>query len=283
MRLAGIEIVGESVSGIGTSLSLPELNITLDAGVITPASMKCQHVLITHGHLDHFHCIDRHAYLRAMTGSPDKSIFYVPPWLEKAVHAKFKATSLAQNRTDMPEFEVRVVAPGETCEIRKGLVIRPFKTHHRIPSQGYVIFDVRQKLKAEFEGMAGQEIGRLRKSGTVVTDRVEVPLVAFTGDTKASVFDQAGAADALRAKVLITECTFLGDEQSPAFARKRGHIHLDELAERADLFAANEAVVLAHFSQRYTNRDVEAAVEALPESLRSKAAFVKLPKHALML
>jgi len=274
MKVAGIEIIGESVSGFGTSISLPELNITLDCGVITPTAMKCQHVLITHGHLDHFHCIDRHAYLRAMTGSPDKSIFYVPPWLVKAVHEKFRATSLAQHRTDMPEFEVVVVEPGQTVEIRKGLAIRPFKTIHRIPSQGYVIFDVRQKLKAEYAHLPGQEIGRLRKEGTEVTERLEVPLVAFTGDTQAKVFDREQAAEALRAKVLITECTFLGADQTPAFARKRGHIHLDELAERANLFEGNEAVMLAHFSQRYSNREIEAAIAELPEALRSRTTFL---------
>ena len=283
MRAAGIQIVGESVSGIGTSLSLPELNITLDCGVITPASMKCQHVLITHGHLDHVHCIDRHAYLRSMTGSPDKSIFYVPPWMERAVYAKFEATAKLQSRTDMPEFEVKVVAPGETMKIRKGLFIRPFKTAHRIKSQGYVVFEVRQKLKDEFVGTEGREIGRLRKEGVEVTYPVEIPLVAFTGDTKASVFDGEGSEFARKAKVLIAECTFLGDEQTPAFARKRGHIHLDELADRADLFEHNEAVVLAHFSQRYNNADVEEALVKLPEALKGKTAFVRLPKHALML
>jgi len=274
MRVAGIEIVGESISGFGTSISLPELNITLDCGVITPTAMKCQHVLITHGHLDHFHCIDRHAYLRAMTGTPGTSIFYVPPWLVKAVHEKFEATARAQHRTDMPEYKVVVVAPGETVEIRKGLCIRPFKTIHRIPSQGYVILDVRQKLKAEFQGVEGQEIGRLRKSGVEVTERVEVPLVAFTGDTQAKVFDREGVDDALRAKVLITECTFLGPDQDAAFARKRGHIHLDELAERASLFEGNEAVMFAHFSQRYTNREIEAAMALLPEPLRSRATYL---------
>lgn len=281
MKIAGIEIVGESVSGIGTSISLPELGITLDCGVITPASMKCQHVLITHGHLDHIHCIDRHAYLRAMTGSPDKSIFYVPSHLKAAVEAKFEAMARCQSRTDMPEFEIRVIDPGQTMEIRKGLAIRPFKTVHRVKSQGYVVLDVRQKLKAEFSHLSGQEIGALRKSGTEVTERVEFPLVAFTGDTEARVFDQPQAAEALKAKVLITECTFMGDFPLEK-ARKRGHVHMDELAERADLFQ-NEAVLMAHFSQRYTNAEVKEALAALPESLRAKTDFVRLPKHALML
>jgi ribonuclease Z len=275
MKLAGIEIVGESVSGFGTAISLPELGIALDCGVITPATMACQHVLITHAHMDHLHCAVRHMYLRDMTGSPHKSIFYVPAWLEEDLHILFAHWAKMQCRRNSPPHEIVVVRPGDTVQLRKGLVVKAFKTIHRIPSQGYVISDVRQKLKPEFEGVEGREIGRLRKSGVEVTSRLEVPLVAFTGDTKASVFDRC-PAEVLRAKVLITECTFMGEEQTPAFARKRGHVHMDELAERADLFK-NEALLLAHFSQRYKNREIEAAMEAtLPNSLLKKASYLPI-------
>lgn len=281
MKVAGIEIVGESVSGIGTALSLPELGITLDCGIITPTSVGCQHVIISHGHLDHVHCIDRHAYLRAMSGSPDKSIFYVPAHLEAAVKAKFEATARLQSQTDMPDFEIRVINPGETVDIRKDLAIRPFKTIHRIPSQGYVIFSVRHKLRPEYRRLSGREIGTLRKSGVQVTRRVEVPLVAFTGDTQAAVFDERGAEEALRAKVLITECTFLGDFPVRK-AQKRGHVHMDELGDRARLFE-NEAVVLAHFSRRYSNPEIQAAINELPSALREKTTFIPRPPNDFML
>lgn len=282
MKIAGISIVGESVSGIGTSLSLPEMNITLDCGIVTPASVGCQHVLLTHGHLDHFHCVDRHAYLRSMSGSGKPSIFYVPDHLADAVLAKFRACAQAQHQTHMPSYRVVVVNPGDTVQV-DGYRVRPFRTIHRIPSQGYVIYAVRQKLRPEFEGCSGPEIRDARLSGVEVTTEVEVPMVAFTGDTQAKAFDQSqqGVVDALRAKVLITECTFIGDF-SVAEAQKRGHVHIDELAQRASLFQ-NEAVLMAHFSQRHTEGEIRAAIGRLPTGMREKTSFVPLPKNPLMM
>lgn len=277
MKLAGIQIEGKSVSGIGTALAAPELGVVFDCGLVTSVALRCQHVVITHGHLDHVDAICRQAALRAFSGNPKPSIFYVPPYLEDFVHEKFALTAKAQCRTDLAPYNVVVTSPGETTTLRKGLCLRPFETIHRIPSQGYVIYAVRMKIKAEFAELPGQEIGRLRKSGVEISDRVEVPLVAFTGDTQAKVFDTPGAADALRAKVLITECTYVGTDSTPAKARQRGHVHIDELAERAHLFQ-NQAVLLAHFSQKHNNNEVREAIASLPETLRAKVRFVPLPK-----
>jgi ribonuclease Z len=47
-----------------------------------------------------------------------------------------------------------------------------------------------------------------------------------------------------------------------------GHIHLDELLDRAELLPKRE-VVLTHFSARYRDEDVRRIVEArLPDDLR---------------
>ena len=52
-----------------------------------------------------------------------------------------------------------------------------------------------------------------------MTDTVEVPEVAFTGDTTSDWITNASgdpvAADALRAKLLICECTFVDDSVTP--------------------------------------------------------------------
>ncbi|WJX40877.1 mitochondrial 3'-tRNA processing endonuclease Trz2 [Trifolium repens] len=57
-------------------------------------------------------------------------------------------------------------------------------------------------------------------------------------------------ADALRAKVLITEATFLDDSTSIEHARQHGHAHISELIENAQ-WIRNKAVLLTHFSSRY--------------------------------
>lgn len=53
---------------------------------------------------------------------------------------------------------------GEEYELRRDLKVRAFRTYHAIPSQGYVIYSVKQKLKQEFIGLPGSEIKRLKLS-----------------------------------------------------------------------------------------------------------------------
>jgi len=112
----------------------------------------------------------------------------------------------------------------------------------------------------------------LKRAGVQVTDTVEVPEVAFTGDTTADwiTSEDPVAVDALRAKLLICECTFVDDVVTPEGAREYGHTHLDEIAAAADRFE-NDAVLLIHFSARYKAADITAALAArLPEQLQKR-------------
>jgi ribonuclease Z len=280
MNLAGIRIEGVAVSGIASAITLPELGVCLDLGIATSEALRCQTVLITHGHLDHFYGIVRHAYIRHMTGGL-KSRFICEPRLKPLIRELFRVISKFQMGRN-PDYEIITIEPGQEVQLKRGLFVRAFKTHHRIPSQGYLLVEKRDKLKDEYKVLEGREIGRLRKSGVEVTYTVEYPLLAYTGDTEASVFDVAGETMDLvrRAQVLVTECTFLGEEQSEAFARKRGHTHMAELAARADIFN-NEAVLFVHFSQRYYNRLIVREIGKLPEPLRSKAYYLPLEESEM--
>ena len=57
----------------------------------------------------------------------------------------------------------------------------PFKTFHRVESQGYILYRKTKKLKAEYRELPGQEIGELVKSGVDVHDIETTPEVAYTG------------------------------------------------------------------------------------------------------
>ncbi|KAK9995532.1 hypothetical protein SO802_020218 [Lithocarpus litseifolius] len=72
---------------------------------------------------------------------------------------------------------------GEEFYLRKDLKVRAFKTYHVIPSQCYVVYSVKQKLKQEYIGLPGNEIKNLKLSGVEITYTVTVPEIAFTGDT----------------------------------------------------------------------------------------------------
>ena len=52
-----------------------------------------------------------------------------------------------------------------------------------------------------------------------ITERVVVPELAFTGDTTVEFITDPSNAEALMARLLIMECTFLDDEMSPAMAK----------------------------------------------------------------
>ena len=73
-----------------------------------------------------------------------------------------------------------------------------------------------------------------------------------------------------KAKVLVMECTFIDERVPVKKAREKGHIHLDEIVERAELFE-NEAILLTHFSARFNAAEIEAALDKkLPAGLREK-------------
>lgn len=270
MKTTDLKIDGQAVSGIGSAIALPDLRICLDIGVLTEASRQCRTVLITHGHIDHLGCIIQHAHVRTMMGMK-KSRYVVPPHLIEPIHAMFEAWRLIQEDSERAEYELIPVAPGETRDLGKNLSVRAFATHHRIESQGYFILQNRRRLKKAYEGLTGPEIGDIARTGVSVNEFFTVPVAAYTGDTKASVLD--AEPDLLKVDLLIMESTFIGSEQDPEFAQARGHVHLDELAERADRFE-NTKVLLVHFSARYDNERIREAVEALPEGLRQRASFL---------
>ncbi len=137
-----------------------------------------------------------------------------------------------------------------------------------MPSVGYIVWDRRRKLKAEYQGLAGEQIRDLRMQGEDVTDEVRFPLVCYTGDTAPPGLDNDPAT--YEARILITELTFFRPEHRKEKIHKFGHMHLDDLIARAEKFQ-NELVILAHFSTRYHEQQIRRAVERrLPDSLKER-------------
>jgi hypothetical protein len=61
--------------------------------------------------------------------------------------------------------------------------LRHFRTEHTDDSQWYVVLERRYKLKPEYSSLNSIEIGHLKPEGVAVTDPVDLPIVALTGDT----------------------------------------------------------------------------------------------------
>ena len=105
---------------------------------------------------------------------------------------------------------------------------------------------------------------------------MEAPILAFTGDTCIDVVEREEVVRT--AKVLVMEVTFFDDRVSVENARDKGHIHLDEVLDRAELFD-NEHILFTHQSARYTHREAEEiCARRLPEGLRERVTVLGLPE-----
>ncbi|HEX6886199.1 MAG TPA: MBL fold metallo-hydrolase [Planctomycetota bacterium] len=265
LDLAGLDLRALSVGGLETCFWLPRWKVALDIGRCPLEVVDCRTVLFTHAHMDHLGGIAYHTATRALRKQPPP-VYVVPPHCAEDL-ARLFAAWRALDRSDMPH-ECVVIGPGEEHRLANGMLARPFASPHSAPCQGYGIWSQKEKLKPEFHGLEGRELARLRRAGVALGDLVETPELVFTGDARIEVVEREEVVR--RARVLLLECTFVDGRVSVEEARAKGHVHLDEIAARAELFR-NEAILLTHFSARYRPHEVRAALAAkLPPELLAR-------------
>lgn len=266
LNLAGHDIEGISIAGQETCIIFPSANIVFDTGRCPQRSVYRRNVFLTHEHLDHMGGIPFHICTRQMLSLP-KSHLYVPDFIAEPVNGLLDAYRAFQ-RCEMP-CDVTPMQIGEEYRVGRFLV-KPFKTYHTVPSQGYLLISERNKLKEEYIGLEGKEIAAAKKRGEEITHRTVVPELAFTGDTTVDFITDPANEEVFHARLLIMECTFLDDEMSPEDAKERGHMHVDDIIQHADKFQ-NEAILLIHFSSRYSRDRIQDLLAAkLPPGLREK-------------
>ena len=90
-------------------------------------------------------------------------------------------TTTTTTRADTTSEDAVTNGAPTSHRVSKRLVVRAFKTTHPTPSQGYVAYGTKEKLKTDYIGLPPSEIKALKASGVAITDTVEVPEVAFTG------------------------------------------------------------------------------------------------------
>ena len=264
VQAAGLEIEGVSIAGHESFYKVPAFRCLLEFGRAPDDVLGYATVCLTHGHLDHAAGLAHHASRRRLTGLPPARVF-----APEEAAPDLEAWLAISERLENVDYGVHVTpaVPGRSVDLRNDLSVTFLPGRHRVPTVGYLFSEVRKKLIDELVGRSEEEIVAFRQGGGAeVARREEIPLLAYPGDCAPAIFD--AAPDLFRARVLLIECSFLGEDDRDR-ATKYDHIHLDDIAERASLFQ-NEAIVLTHFSMRYRPEEIFAALRTLPAAIADR-------------
>lgn len=249
-----------------TAMSMPRQKICFDIGRGDSKLVEIPTLLMTHGHLDHAAGVPYHVSQRNLRRLPTTKI-YVPPPLEPPLRKILKLWAEIED-FDM-QFDLEAVEYDRTYPLTGNLHFQAVPSVHRVPSNGYTIFEKTRKLRDEFRELPGPEIARLKNIRDDLFYDSTVAHVTFSGDTQIEFVTDNEIVR--RSKVLFLECTFICDERPVDRARQWGHIHLDEIVANAEAFRDVEQLYLIHFSPRYRKDRIHQTLKKkLPDWLHAK-------------
>ncbi len=259
LKFDSLQIIGKSIAGVETIINIPQLGITFDTGRAPHFAYHEPYLAISHFHLDHGGGLAYYLGLRRLINLPPLKII-VPETKLAAVedylhHLKVLSES---------KLEYQLCTATEPLEIKPHVNIQAITSFHCVTSQGYLLTQYKYKLKKEFLGYTQQQIIELKNKKVVIQDCLEEPLLAFSGDSRYEFL----LGPAKKAKFLLMECSFFGNEDDIGKIEKYGHTHIKDWQKHAEQIAS-EHVIMIHTSQRYTRKEIEQACNNY------------LPKHLL--
>ncbi|MEJ2703440.1 MAG: MBL fold metallo-hydrolase [Sedimentisphaerales bacterium] len=214
VQIDGLDIIGYSVAGEETVVAMPQLDVCFDIGKAPDQIIAINHVLLTHGHMDHAAGIAYYLSQRNFCGMAAGTIL-APQNLLGPMRDIINAWS----RLDGNPIPANLVGvkPGDEYRIKPNLFARVFPTKHSRGSVGFSMIEKRKKLKPEYTGFTGSQIVELKKRGVEIDYPLEIPIATYLGDTQYVDFSQLQYI--AESKILIAECTFYeGDHSGRASA-----------------------------------------------------------------
>jgi ribonuclease Z len=243
IKIDDLEIIGYSVAGEETVVAMPQLDVCFDVGKAPDQIIPINHILLTHGHMDHAAGIAYYLSQRNFCGQSAGTILAPQNLL-----GPIREIIDAWGRLDGNQIPSNIVGvkPGDEYQIKPNLFARVFPTKHSPGSVGYSVIEKRKKIKPEYARLTGPQIVELKKQHIEIDYPLELPIVTYLGDTQYVDFSQLKYI--AESRILIAECTFYEDEHSGRAEAGR-HIHIDEFAALLSKMR-NEHIIITHATQR---------------------------------
>ncbi|OPY93086.1 MAG: ribonuclease Z [Syntrophaceae bacterium PtaU1.Bin231] len=215
LSLGGITLGGASVAARATAFAVPELDVALDLGRLSPATAERSVVLLTHGHLDHLAGVLAYFNVRARFHSGEPTRVYGPPEvIDPLQQALAFMPGMESVRKRMRLDDVMQPAfPGQRVSLPHGQAV-PFELDHGVPGLGWRLF---------WPGAPR-------------------PVLVYGGDSATTVYERDPGL--LDADIALVECTFIEPNRRVA-ARLSGHAHILDWLELSPRLRTDN-LVLAH-------------------------------------
>lgn len=243
LYLPPFRLYGESVAGEATCLQIPELDLGFDIGSCPRAMLSSKHLAITHGHMDHIGSLAYFCSQRRFQGMGTAKIVCdqrIAPAIKRMMDGY---VDLERQRTP---YELIGLLPDQPLQIKNNIILKGFETEHTAPSFGYTVTEKRTKLREQYHDLPQEKLRELKDRGVEITRSLEIPLVAYTGDT--SPGPHLLREDVRRAQIVIAECTFFEPDHKER-AKVGMHMYLDDIAEWLRILECQH-LVLVHVSRR---------------------------------
>ncbi|HUS46975.1 MAG TPA: MBL fold metallo-hydrolase, partial [Phycisphaerae bacterium] len=140
LTIGQFTLAGYSVAGEEAVIVVPELDCVFDIGRCPREALTVNHVLMSHGHMDHIAGLPYYFAQRDFQGIAD-GVALVPADLVEPLEQLMAAWGRVEGHVAPHKFVP--MRDGRDYEIRRGLIVRAFETRHTGLSLGFSVVDVR--------------------------------------------------------------------------------------------------------------------------------------------